>query len=181
MTSWGDKTACLEQRLVRDVETVRFRSAPRQESGVGETFFNDGAGLVLDPLCEAGADGSRPALLLAARRRQRFVAGAGNQIRRKRPDIVCDVDVFREPATHAPDLRQRRAALEGQVFCERGLEQDAERRDDPDVLLQQMCLVAAASLRYFESVAPVVGQEILESRLRHAQCGCSPAPPSRWA
>ncbi len=132
----ANETGFLEQRLVRDIEPIRIRAYPCCEAGAGETLRDDGAGLVPDPFGETGANGARPSLLLAARGRKRLVARTENQIRREGAYVVGDVDIFGKPTDRVPHLRERGAALEGQVLGERSIEQNTECGHDPDILLE---------------------------------------------
>ena len=171
----------LEQRLVGDVKAVPVDTKCCYETGAREPGLDDRVRLIPNPLGQAGADRPRPTLLLAPGRGKRLVAGAGNQVRREGADVVGDVDIFGETPDRAPYLGQRSAALEGQVLGERAIEEDTERRDDPDVLLQKVRLVVAATLRHLQSVAPVVGRKVLIPRLSHARGGRSPVAPSSSA
>ena len=157
----------LEQRFVPDIEPLGFRTNARSEPGAPKLFLDERANPLADPFGQARADRLRPALLLTTRGRQRLVAGTGNQIRREVPDVVGNVDVFRKPPDRAPHLGQGGAALEDQPSAERGVEQDAEGRHDPDILLEQESRVWAFGLNSAQSMATLFRRQALKLRLSH--------------
>ena len=146
----------LEQRFVTDVEAVPVNTNACRKTGTRESVLDDRPSRIPDPFGQAGADCSRPPPFLAARWGKGGIAGARYQVWREGADVIGDVDIFEETPDRAPHLRQRSAALEGQVLGERAVEQNAERRDDPDLLLQQVRLVVAAALHHLQGIASVV-------------------------
>ena len=131
--------------------------------------FDRRRSLVGDPGVETGPDRLGPAALLAARGRQRFGAGIGDQVGGEGPDVIGDVDVFGEAADRAVRLRQRGSALEGEVLAEGRLEQGVERCDDPDVLFEQERTVRATGFGNAQGIPPVVGGERPVRRLSHGR------------
>jgi hypothetical protein len=83
------------------------------------------------------ADSIGPLLLLASARWNgvdsfRRIA---NQLRCQGPDIVGEIDIFREPTDDVVRLRESSAAFEDEVGAELRFEERGKRTNDPDVLL----------------------------------------------
>ena len=159
----------VEQRLIDDAQALRVRLYPRLEAVTLKVRFDRRRGLVDDPRVETGPDRPGPAALLAACGRQRLGAGIGDQVGGEGPDVIGDVDVFGEAADRPVCLRQRRAALEGEILGEGRLEQGVEGCDDPDVLFEQERTVRAPGFGNAQGVAPVIGGERPVRRLSHGR------------
>lgn len=117
------------------------------------------------PLVKSCPDDLGPPLLLARVLRETFAACQG-QVRRDRPDVVGEVDIFGEAIDDAIGLRQRRPAFEDQMRGERRREEGLQRPDDPDVLLEQMHRASGPACHNTERVCPFVPRQA-EEALRH--------------
>ena len=174
----SNETVIVERRLVSDVEPLAFRAHPCCEAIAGEAGLHRGQSLLPDPGGELVSDRFRPALLLAAGRRQRLVASAAHEIGGEGANVVGDVDVFGKPPDGAPDLRQRRTAFEGKMASERCLDENFQGFDNPDVLLQQVCSSFASIRGDHQGVTPICGSKRPERRLSHRRPARLPVPPS---
>ena len=136
--------------------------------------------LIPDPIVEAFADRARPALLLAASRRESTLArpatGAGANARTS--NLVSTSSKTRgSPAT--PSTAPFR--LEDRVVGERRAKHHFERSYCPDPPLQQEGKPTVRVDRHSLRLTAVFGRKAPSRSVRHWRCVRSTVPPSRWA